>query len=115
MRVRRRHRSVRRSLPVRLFRGPSPACSLYRRVSCVAIATLIGEIIIGYFDIATLTLLYLLPRPCQRPALGTGPSLFASFLGVLALDFFFVPPLLQLRGKPITKDLAALAIFLLVG
>ena len=99
--------------------GPSlsrtvPAAAYIGASVCVALATLIGEIIIGYFDIATLTLLYLLPVLASALRWGRGPSLFASFLGVLALDFFFVPPLYSFAVAN-HKDLAALAIFLLVG
>ncbi len=91
-----------------------PAVAYIGASVCVALATLIGEIIIGYFDIATLTLLYLLPVLASALRWGRGPSLFASFLGVLALDFFFVPPLYSFAVAN-HKDLAALAIFLLVG
>ena len=107
--------SIGQTFPV----GPShartaPAAAYFGASVCVALATLIGEIIIGYFDIATLTLLYLLPVLASALRWGRGPSLFASLLGVLALDFFFVPPLYSFAVAS-HKDLAALAIFLLVG
>ncbi len=101
-------------LPVRL--SPHvPAVAYIGASVCVALATLIGEIIIGYFDIATLTLLYLLPVLASALRWGRGPSLFASFLGVLALDFFFRASPLHSFAVANHKDLAALAIFLLVG
>ena len=58
----------------------------------VAFITGIGNVLEPYFDRVNLALLYLLPVLVSAVRWGRGPSFFASFLGVLAFDFFFVPP-----------------------
>ncbi|MGD0231829.1 MAG: DUF4118 domain-containing protein, partial [Syntrophorhabdales bacterium] len=60
----------------------------------VALITLVGKLFSPFFDITNVTLFYLLPVLLSAVRWGLRPSLFASFLGVLAFDFFFVPPVL---------------------
>lgn len=93
---------------------PVPGVPYMGAFLCVVLATVTGEIAKPYLDIATITLLYLLPVLFSAARWGRGPSLFASFLGVLTLDFFFVPPVYTFMVRD-PKDLAALAVFLLVG
>ena len=81
---------------------------------CVALVTAAGKIIAPFFDATTVTLLYLLPVLFAAVWWGRGPSLFASLLGVLVFDFFFVHPIFSFDVAD-SKDLATLAIFLLVG
>ena len=80
----------------------------------IVLVTLIGKLISSPFDIANVTLLYLLPVLMSAVRWGRGPSLFASFLGVLAFDFFFVPPVFSLAVSDI-KYIFTFAVFLLVG
>ena len=80
----------------------------------VVFVTVIGKLISPFFDIANVTLLYLLPVLMSAVRWGRGPSLFASFLGVLAFDFFFVPPVFSFAVGNI-KYVFTLAVFLLVG
>ncbi|MDF2834732.1 MAG: Osmosensitive channel His kinase sensor [Paenibacillus sp.] len=44
------------------------------------------------FDLVNVALLYLLPALLSAAYGGKGPSLYAATLGLLAFDFFFVPP-----------------------
>ncbi len=80
----------------------------------VMLVTVIGHLIISFFDIANVILLYLLPVLVAAVRWGRGPSLFASLLGVLAFDFFFVPPVFSFAVGDI-KYLFTFAVFLLVG
>ena len=61
-----------------------------------------------------MTLLYLLPVLFSAVRWGRGPSLFASFFGVLTFDFFFVPPVLTFAIGDI-KYIFTFGVFLLVG
>ena len=58
----------------------------------VAIATLLGIPWRGVIDPANLVMLYLVAVVIAAIYLGRGPSICAAIFGVLALDFFFVPP-----------------------
>lgn len=49
-----------------------------------------------FFDLVNISLLYLFPVLYSAVRWGRGPSFFAAGLGVLAFDFFFVPPQLSL-------------------
>jgi two-component system sensor histidine kinase KdpD len=55
-------------------------------------ATLIGELVRPFFAPTNLLMLYLLSVVISAVYFGFGPSIFVSILGVLAFDFFFVPP-----------------------
>jgi two-component system, OmpR family, sensor histidine kinase KdpD len=44
------------------------------------------------FDLVNIVLLYLFPVLLSAVRFGRGPSFFAAGIGVLAFDFFFVPP-----------------------
>ena len=57
-------------------------------------ATLIGELVRPFFAPTTLLMLYLLSVIVSAVYFGFGPSIFVSILGVLAFDFFFIPPIL---------------------
>ncbi len=58
------------------------------------ISTLLAYLMFGRFELANLIMVYLLGVVfiAIRFGRGRGPSLFASFLGVAAFDFFFVQP-----------------------
>ncbi|MEF3312128.1 DUF4118 domain-containing protein [Paenibacillus sp. GYB004] len=47
------------------------------------------------FDLANISLIYLLPVLLNAVVWGLRPAFFAAFLGVLSFDFFFVPPVLS--------------------
>ena len=58
----------------------------------VALVTLVGHVIKGLFEPANLVMLYLGSAVVAAVYLGRGPALLTSILGVLAFDFFLVPP-----------------------
>jgi two-component system sensor histidine kinase KdpD len=78
----------------------------------VIIATLLGEIIKPYFAPTNLLMVYLLSVVISAVYFGFGASIFVSVLGVLAFDFFFVPPNLTFE----VEDVEYLFVFVaLVG
>jgi two-component system sensor histidine kinase KdpD len=92
----------------------NPAAPYLWTVLLVALVTAIGNLVVPFFDIVNVTLLYLLPVLFSAVRWGRGPSLFASFLGVLTFDFFFVPPIHSFAVSDI-KYTFTFAVFLLVG
>src|SRR5208337_2526660 len=80
----------------------------------VALITAVGKAISPFFDITNVALFYLLPVLVSAVRWGRGPSLLASFLGVLSFDFFFVPPIFSFTVNDVKYTLT-FAIFLIVG
>ncbi len=80
----------------------------------VAIVTGIGKLLMPFFNLSNLALLYLLPVLVSAVRWGRGPSFFAAFLGVLAFDFLFVPPIFSLTVND-TRDVFVFAIYLVVA
>lgn len=70
--------------------------------------------LVPYFNLINVALLYLLPVLTSAVRWGKGPSFFASFLGVLAFDYFFVPPAFSFMPSD-PRDFFILAVFLLVA
>lgn len=60
----------------------------------VALSTLFGVSVRGDFEPTNLVMLYLAAVVVSAIFLGRGPSLLAAILGVLAFDFFLIPPYL---------------------
>ena len=69
-----------------------PIWRYFLSVVLVTFATLIGRIIQGNLEPANLVMLYLISTVLSAAYLGRGPGLLTSFLGVLAFDYFLVPP-----------------------
>jgi two-component system sensor histidine kinase KdpD len=63
-------------------------------VGLVGLASLLGFSVRGNLEPANLVMLYLVSVVIASVFLGRGPSLLVSFLGVLAFDFFLIPPYL---------------------
>jgi two-component system, OmpR family, sensor histidine kinase KdpD len=63
----------------------------------VVLATLLGQLIHGFLATTTIAMLYLLCVVITAYLWGLGPSILVSVLGVLAFDFFHVPPYLNFR------------------
>jgi two-component system, OmpR family, sensor histidine kinase KdpD len=61
-------------------------------IGLVVISTLLGFTIRGRLEPANLVVLYLASTVIAALFLGRGPALLVSILGVLAFDFFLVPP-----------------------
>lgn len=74
--------------------GPWPWRDYARSIGLVAAATLIGTLFHHHVAPANLAMPYLLAVVISALGYGLGPSLTAAFFGVLAFDFFFVPPYL---------------------
>jgi len=58
----------------------------------IALCTLVNWPLVHYLDRVNLAMIYLLGIMWTAYRLGRYPALAASFLGVMAFDFFFVPP-----------------------
>jgi len=78
------------------------------------LVTIIGKLLTPYFELLNIALLYLLPVMISAVYWGRGPSFFASLLGVLTFDFFFVPPLYSFAVYDI-RYLFTFAVYLLVA
>jgi two-component system sensor histidine kinase KdpD len=61
-------------------------------VAAVVLTTTLAWLMFPFFAISNLMMVYLLGVVAVATRRGRGPSLLASFLGVAAFDFFFVPP-----------------------
>ena len=82
--------------------------------AAILIVSLIGAILVPFFDLVNIALLYLLPVIISAVRWGRGPSFFAAFFGVLSFDYFFVPPAFGFRPDN-PHDYFNLFIFLLVA
>ena len=80
----------------------------------ILIVTFIGKLLTPQFDLLNIALLYLLPVLISAFYWGRGPSLLASILGVLAFDFFFVPPFYSFAVDDI-RYLFTFGVYLLVA
>lgn len=60
----------------------------------VVAVTVLGELVknSSIFEPTNMDMLYILAVAVSALYLGRGPSIMASFLSVIAFDFFFVPP-----------------------
>lgn len=74
-----------------------PAIRFLSAVALVSLATGISALFHGHIAGANLAMIYLMAVMFSAAYLGRGPAILASFLGVLALDYFYVPPYLTLR------------------
>jgi two-component system sensor histidine kinase KdpD len=61
-------------------------------LAIIVVATLVGEPLRPFFDPTNLFTLYLISVIISAVYFGFGPSIFVSLLGVIAFDYFFVPP-----------------------
>jgi two-component system, OmpR family, sensor histidine kinase KdpD len=61
-------------------------------IALVGISTAIGYMVHSFIDPVNISMLYLLTVVISAAYFGLGPSILASLAGVLAFDFFFVPP-----------------------
>jgi len=80
----------------------------------VLAVTIIGHFLVPFFNLTNVALLYLLPVLTSAIRWGKRTSFFASFLGVLAFDYFFVPPAFSFMPSD-PRDFFVLAVFLLVA
>jgi two-component system sensor histidine kinase KdpD len=80
----------------------------------VLATTVIGRLLVPLFDLVNIALIFLLPVLISAVFWGLGPSLFASSLGVLCFDFFFVPPVLSFTVSD-PSHVFVFVVFLLVS
>ena len=80
----------------------------------VFIVTIIGKGMQPTFDLIDIVLLYLLPVLVSAVRWGLWPSLTASFFGILAFDYFFVPPVLSFTVGDV-HHLLSFVIYLIVA
>lgn len=73
-------------------RGPSTFASVAIAALLVGVATLALSLARDLLDLADVAMVYLVAIAAVASRLGRVPSLAASVLSVVALDFFFVPP-----------------------
>ena len=76
------------------WRPHRPALRYALSIGLVALGTLLGVAFRGRFEPANLVMIYLAIVVASAVYLGRGPSLLAAITGVLAFDFFLVPPYL---------------------
>jgi two-component system, OmpR family, sensor histidine kinase KdpD len=69
-----------------------PVAAYIKTLTAVVVASLISWAMYGRLDDANLIMVYLLATVFTATRYGRGPAVMASFLSVLAFDFFFVPP-----------------------
>ncbi|BDV42691.1 two-component sensor histidine kinase [Geotalea uraniireducens] len=65
---------------------------LLRSFALVAAATAVSELLYQFFSPTNLVMIYLLAVVLAATRLGQRPAMMTAFFGVLAFDFFFVPP-----------------------
>ena len=80
----------------------------------IIVVTILSKVLQPVFGVVDTALLYLLPVLISAVLWGRGPSIFASLLGVLAFDFFFIPPFLSITVHDV-HYLFSFAVFLLVA
>ncbi len=80
----------------------------------VAAATLLCELLRPFFVPTNMVMFYLLAVVVASVRLGRKPAIVTAFLGVIAFDFFFVPPRLTLAVAD-TQYLMTFIGFLVVG
>jgi len=80
----------------------------------VAIATALSALVVWEFSPTNLIMIYMLAVVVTAIYLGRGPAILSAFAGVLAFDFFFVPPIYTFSVAD-TEYLLSFAGFLLLG
>jgi len=80
----------------------------------ILLITALGKVAGNAIDLTNLAMLYLLPVLFAAARLGLAPSVFAALSGVLAFDFFFVPPVFRLTVYDL-RYLLTFGVFLLVA
>ncbi len=83
-------------------------------VGICATVSLAAAELTRFLDLANIAMLYLLGVIVAAMRLGRGPGVLASFLSVVAFDFFFVPPKMSLSVSD-TQYLLTFAVMLTVA
>ncbi len=80
---------------------------------CIAVAVIAAPLH-SLFELANIAMLFLLAVVLVSVRYGLGPSIMASFLNVVAFDFFYVPPRFSFAVSDV-QYLVTFAVMLLVG
>ena len=80
----------------------------------VALASFVSVLIFRHAELAEIVMVYLLGILIVATRVGRGPSLLASILSVLALDFLFIPPRFSFAVTDL-RHVGTFAVMLLVG
>ncbi|MBK9925116.1 MAG: sensor histidine kinase KdpD [Anaerolineales bacterium] len=91
----------------------SPAGRYVLALGLVLISTMLGMSIRGNLEPANLVMLYLVSTVISAVFLGRGPSLLSAIAGVLAFDFFLVPPYLTFAVSDTQYFITFIALFLI--
>jgi len=83
-------------------------------VAVIMACTLLTRLMFGHFELANLVMVFLLGVVFTATRYGRGPSILASVLGVISLDFFFINPLYTFSVSD-TQYLVTLAAMLTVA
>jgi len=83
-------------------------------LALVVAATLLGVSVRAFISPTNLHMIYLVAVVIAAVYLGRGPSIATAVLGVLIMDFFFVPPFLTFAVAK-AEDIVTLAGLLIVG
>ncbi|WP_150623640.1 sensor histidine kinase [Pandoraea captiosa] len=83
-------------------------------VGICGVVSLAAAELTTFLDLANIAMLYLLGVIVAAMRLGRGPGVLASFLSVVAFDFFFVPPTMSLSVSD-TQYLLTFAVMLTVA
>src|SRR5260370_34640781 len=94
---------------------PRPRGAYGWAVAVVLLCTGIGSLMFQWkLASVNIVMVYLLGVVAVSLRFGQGPSILASFLSVLAFDFFFIPPLLSFAVED-TQYLLTFAVMLITG
>ncbi len=81
---------------VKPIRPNRPWVRYFGAILLVLAASVVSELVLSDISPTNLVMIFLLASVIAAVYLGRGPAILASILGVLAFDFFFVPPYLTL-------------------
>ncbi len=94
------------------WRPHQPYIRYLLSVGLILIATFFGMLIQGNLEPVNLVMLYLVCVVIAAIFLGRGPAFLASLLGVLAFDFFLVPPYMTLAVSDTQYLITFIGLFL---
>lgn len=94
--------------------GRWPYWSYVFAAAASLLTALVSTPLLHYFDLANIIMLFLLTVVLVAIRLGRGPSVVSTVVGVLAFDFFFVPPRFSFAVSDL-QYLVTFAVMLVVG
>lgn len=95
-----------------ILRPHQPFWRYLAATGLVILTTIIGRLVHGNLEPANLVMLYLVGTMIAAVYLGQGPALLTSILGVLAFDYFLVPPYLTFAVSDTQYFITFIGLFL---